>query len=295
MPRLFLFLLMLLTAQPGLSQTYYQITFEDTAFLNKLIPDTISNPFCRWQVGQPQKTIFTSTYSGYRGLMTDTLNPLPPNDTSILYLHHKSAPNAPYRLFSISFMHRIHGAPGDYGKLELSPDSGATWIDVLKDDTAYGITWPGGKPSFNAGDTAWRSFDVQLFLDNGLLDGIPVGDTILVRLSFITDSTNMARDGWIIDPIWVTDVTQLNVAEPGTGTKRLVLAPQPAGTILHISLPGTELRGSLKMVDLAGRTVMDIPCFEDGTLDVGAVPPGIYTLLYSDATGVAAGKCMIAR
>jgi len=47
------------------SQEYwdYDINFEDTNQFFRLNIDTISNPNNIWQIGEPQKTVFTSAYS----------------------------------------------------------------------------------------------------------------------------------------------------------------------------------------------------------------------------------------
>ncbi len=81
-------LLLAMSSLPGLSMGQldffdYTITFDDTLEIKNLYIDTVSNPNNIWQVGIPQKTIFTDAYSAPNVIVTDTANPYPVNDIAL--------------------------------------------------------------------------------------------------------------------------------------------------------------------------------------------------------------------
>ncbi len=86
-------ILLAMSSLPGLSMGQldffdYTITFDDSQEIEHLYIDTVSNPNNIWQVGIPQKTIFTDAYSPPNVIVTDTTNPYPVNDTSVFMIPH---------------------------------------------------------------------------------------------------------------------------------------------------------------------------------------------------------------
>ena len=84
MKKYLLLILMMLFSVASFSQSssFYTLDFEDTAALHHLRIDSVSNLNDIWQVGAPQKPIFTNAYYNPNVIVTDTINPYPINDTS---------------------------------------------------------------------------------------------------------------------------------------------------------------------------------------------------------------------
>src|ERR1051325_6932797 len=82
---LFTVSLMLIVANSfalSLNDDWYDLNFEDTSPLQHLVIDSNMHHNNLWQVGVPQKTIFTSAHSFPKAIVTDVTNPYPINDTS---------------------------------------------------------------------------------------------------------------------------------------------------------------------------------------------------------------------
>src|SRR5690348_2572222 len=63
-----------------------------------------------WQVGKPSKIVFNSAYSIPSAIVTDTINPYPPNNISSFTI---CEPLIHYNLYHLSFTHKYNT---DYGK-----------------------------------------------------------------------------------------------------------------------------------------------------------------------------------
>lgn len=127
-----LFIFMLFLSNMVIAQPFWEINFESEWDSNKIVIDTLNQSLNRWSIGKPQKNVFTSAYSEPNAIMTDTLNALRPNDTSVFYLFHKRDNTAPFHIFYLRFWFQIDGDSTDYGSIEISPDKGLHWIDILK-------------------------------------------------------------------------------------------------------------------------------------------------------------------
>ena len=62
---------------------YALINFDsgDSLWNHAIIIDTVNFRQNIWQVGKPNKSVFTSAMSAPNVIVTDTLNPYPPSDT----------------------------------------------------------------------------------------------------------------------------------------------------------------------------------------------------------------------
>lgn len=86
MKKSILIMLFSFTALIGLCQPWWDITFDDPAYLSKVILQPETSGINCWQIGHPQKTIFNTAYSPVNVMITDTVNAYPANDTSSLLL-----------------------------------------------------------------------------------------------------------------------------------------------------------------------------------------------------------------
>ena len=71
------------------------------------------------------------------------------------------------------------------------------------------------------------------------------------------------------------------------GAQQLALYPTPASDALHLDLAaGPDADASVMIADLAGKVVLRQPCAaQRQTLDVAALPAGVYVLRYQDGRG----------
>jgi hypothetical protein len=167
--------------------------------------DTI-NKSSIWQIGQPQKNTFTKAFSLPNSLVTDTINPYPINDTSIIVF---KVPvwSHDWGAHTITFQYQLNtDSLNDFGKLEVSGDGGVSFINVLDKWNEYGFWWNGEIIQNFTGNTyEWKRFSICV---SGLLNSFPSADTIQYRFSFTSDGIQTGKDGWIIDNIEVIDVTE---------------------------------------------------------------------------------------
>lgn len=174
---------------------------------------------CSWQIGQPVKSVFDSAYSFSRAILTDTLLPYPINDTSSFVLSFPIPDNtwAPVYLY-LSFRHKFDtDTLQDKGLVEVSYNNGTDWYELTnyESDTIVTGTYTAGYwDSFNvvtdtlrvsgSNSHGWNSstFNWQLcfVMKEEITEWEPL-DTIQFRFTFISDSIQTGKDGWMIDDI----------------------------------------------------------------------------------------------
>lgn len=159
--------------------------------------DTISFQNHVWQIGQPQKNVFNNTYSSPNAAVTklDTFYPI--NDTSSFVIwqvvnHVVQWPS----ILGISGYYKINSdSLNDFGIIEFSPNHGQTWTNLMNDS----IWWDGNRPVLTGNVTEWNYF--SNVLTNSSPYNIQIGDTVGYKFTFISDSIQTNKDGWMLDNI----------------------------------------------------------------------------------------------
>lgn len=214
-----LFALLLLCCFPLMAQ---QVVGDTTDFSDGLpaylVLDT-SQANNLWQVGQPSKVQFNSAFSPTAALMTDTLNLIPPGNTSSLILQFPSGTFSTWSCISqgwMKFMHRY-----DFDSLK----AGGTieiryfdpWVQEWTDWThLYNDTFPdmkfmdgeypvamiqGGIPAYTGNSGGWKNAEfswVWLMLVKGGSEAIFMSN-IEMRFTALSDSSAAPSEGWMID------------------------------------------------------------------------------------------------
>jgi hypothetical protein len=251
-----------------------------------------------WQVGRVTKTVFTTGYSGARAIVTDTINPYPPNNTSsftlkILNCNHMWCGGGGYAAYNVQFEHKYNTEAGvDGGTIEVSGDGGTTWKNIIHSpiDTAAGsltgfytaanTVSSLGQPGFSGNSTSWTtcSFWIQPY---------PY-DTVLVRFTFASNATN-SGDGWMIG--------QINFNPMGEGIQQYTnfnlinVAPNPANNELKVaSTSDKPLQGEIYLFDNLGRQVYCDKKFSTNTIDISSLKPGIYMVKYIEGNNYSTVK-----
>jgi hypothetical protein len=161
-----------------------------------LDPTDTVNP---WIIGDPQKSVFNHAFSEPFCIFTDTLVSVLPGDTSSFVVKFRYSS---YSTFGIQFNTRLSFASRDTGYLQYSFDS-LTWYHPVG-DTAE--TDPCGSATVqymlypfsvsNSTDTV-AAMDYMNF---NCIPDLPY-DTVYFRFTFVADTVQMLREGWMIDDI----------------------------------------------------------------------------------------------
>ena len=190
------------------------ITFEEP--YEYLVIDTSSQDI--WQIGEPNKIFFDSAYSITNAIVTDTTNSYPINNYSFfdLFIGDYNVDWFPYDNF-IEIKHKFDtDTLKDGAYITVSYDNGQTWMNIINDtanwfdetpnefnmfvDNLYSTsdTLFNGEYGFsgNSGNWvttrfSWYSWPVYTEL----------GDTLIIRFNYISDSIETYHEGWMIDNI----------------------------------------------------------------------------------------------
>lgn len=193
------------------SQTiYYWDTLDFETPYPHLFIDTLSGN--TWQIGEPQKVIFNSAFSGSNAIVTDTILNYPINNTSEFVLAFGEF-NFPTMYPMVLFFEIVHKYDTDTlkdgGFISISFDMGTTWTNIIEDFGSSAVTPAspglgsgnlydtndtlfngefGFSGSSNDWDTCWFAWYYQLVKDQ-------VNDTTLLKFSFISDDNDTGKEG----------------------------------------------------------------------------------------------------
>lgn len=267
-----------------------------------------------WQIGKPSKTIFDSASSLPNAIVTDTINYYPVNNHSsfqigfVLYGSHPA----------IGFKHKFDTDKySDGGYVEVSFDTGTTWI-LLSDTTNERWRWQypsrvsvpygmfttnfysasddilyNGKPGFNGSQSQWIYSTIEF-----PCMAVKKSFSCYVRFTFISDSIQTNKEGWMIDDIFIgySGICS-GIAESKEEEALISIAPNPFSftTTLTIDYNYLEI-AKLTIVDMLGRQVMQIDNINNNTINLekGALTQGMYFYQLTDKDKlIGRGKLMI--
>lgn len=295
MKKALLFLLLLLAAIPTFGQFTWFVNFDTPDFLDRFAFDTVSNPNCTWQIGPPNKTIFTAAYNLPNAIVTDTMNAVPPNDTSVFYLAHLRDNFAPFHIFGLHFFYQMDGDSTDFGTIEISPDNGLNWVNVLTQDSAYDMSWASPKPTLRGSTAGWTEFYLLMDQWASGWGGAPIpmtADTIRFRFTYITDGDSAAHDGWMMDDFQFEDWWE--GVEDGSNRGWAEIYPNPASDQLAVkSLDGTAIE-ALQILNCQGKLVYERQSDNGGLIDLRGFADGVY-FLRAIGSETVAGKLFFVR
>lgn len=279
----------------SLGQQFWGIDFDTPINLERVLKDTISNPNCNWQIGKPNKTIFNSSYSVPNSIVTDTINSVPPNDTSSFYLiHQRPFYGDSIHAFGLEFFYKLDGDSTDFGLIEISPDSGITWINMLTQDTTYQFSWALPKPTLTGSTNGWEHFSVYMSPWASCSDTFPVymtSDSILFRFTYITNADSSAHDGWIIDDIYIVDApSPFDGLNEIHSSDLIAIYPNPVSQKLRIKRNKNITKCSIQIYSYTGELVLSHKNLVDDTIDISFLADGSYLLKYVDDNSYSINK-----
>jgi hypothetical protein len=162
----------------------------------------------------------------------------------------------------------------DGGVLEISTDSGETWLDLPPEEgydlpIISGTTGPfePGRMVFGGVTTAWRQAHVDL--------SAHADEAVIIRFRFGSDAgDDFQKAGWLIDDVLLTPCVPVSprdtasLGDAGKGSLTLGAAPNPfrPQTTISFQIASPGARVQLEIFDVTGRRVRQLM---DGTLDAG--------------------------
>lgn len=212
----------------------YCHNFDDTTCVSHLNFDTsyVNNI---WQIALPHKAsspLWGDTTS--KAIITDSIAPYPINNHSSFIIWNIVGMGDYYGLKLLSGAYFVEtDSLNDYGTIEFSPDMGNTWVDIINDTTyCANLTWYSYKPVLTGKSNEWKFFDV-LLADLGSLFSIQLGDTLLYRFTFNSDSVFDNLGGLIFDDICFYDFVE-GVTEVRFKNIKSSVYPNPANNFFTI-------------------------------------------------------------
>lgn len=256
----------------------YCLTFNDTIYLNHLVIDTTITSHNIWQIGNPTKSsIDTAIFDEV--IITDTINPYPANNYSVFVITNIATYGDIYgfKMFTGNYFVETDSLK-DFGKIEFSPDKGFTWIDLIN-DTAYSsnIIWYSAKPTLTGHSANYNYFDV-LLADNRSVFNIQLGDTLLYRFTFSSDSIYDNLSGLLFDNICFNDFVE-GISEIHFKPIKSKIYPNPSSEIITIEFENpTSESFQLAVYDIHSKHLLTKENITDNKVAIDTQPfnSGIY-------------------
>lgn len=276
------------------------------SYVGEFVLDSTNYTGC-WQIGRPQKSTFDSASSYPNAIVTDTLNPYPVNDTSYFLFkidvyHHNPIGGNWYIFSGIQFRYKLDIDSGEIAKVEIATDSGKYWLNLLDLDSAYDVYWNNAKPDLSTPTNTWKTFSASFLSwsfgsydnDTTRYPHIINGDSTYIRFTFISDSVQTNKDGWMIDNLYIYQYSE-NI-DHITSRNLISIYPNPASNYIYIKANYTYYaQPVVSITDMQGRIVMpeqNVPA--DGLIYLN-LPPGIYMLKYSTDKEVTVKQLVISE
>lgn len=271
---------------------------EDSSVYSFELGDPISRPNLRetidttgarvWRIGTTSKPFFSSGGVSI-AIMTDTLNPYPPNTDDSFVIHL----NGYYMNLIVSFWHKYETDSGkDGGIVEFSYGNSNVWHNVVGDCSGIGQgiltsnfysktdTIYTGEPAFSGKSNGWIYSRFQIFVGlpvkvTGSTAGCIRQDSVNVRFRFVSDTTADSLDGWMIDSIKVEkDKYTGSVNKLAIQGEKLNVYPNPAYDRINFPALNQPDGFIIQLYNQFGAKVMETPYRQ--TVDISKLPQGLY-------------------
>lgn len=226
-----------------------------------------------WQIGHPNKNYMGSAYSGEKAIITDTSFFYVSNNHSYfdLFIGDFNIDWYPEDIF-IEFKHKFDtDTLKDGGYITVSYDNGTTWMNIIQDSAYWDVkpqwenknlytlrdTLYNGTPGFSGHSDGWVStWFTWHYIPCGFKNSnIEIGDTMILRFNFISDSTNSNKEGWLIDDIRLYSVDLGSTIKSVNVTNNISIYPNPTTGISTIDLGDFYNDISLNIIDLTGEVI----------------------------------------
>ena len=298
--RRFFTLMFTICALSSHAQYFWSENFDYTAdpYLSHFVIDTTYHSNI-WQIGKPQKVVFDSALSYPNAIVTDTLNPYPPNDTSVFVVKQYFMPGPP--IMSLNFLYKLDIDSGVIAKVEVSGDNGSNWINMITEDTTYLFYWGATKPRMDTSVLSWQYFQINMETWVNAYPGGPdsfphyrTSDTLLFRFTFISTSDTTSKDGWIMDNFYIENAIMEGAVSVVNKNEYVSVYPVPSDGAFYIHSSDPSLtNAAINIYDVSGRNVYKGYSTGGNTFLNLQLPAGCYYLRYGNGKDYAIKKLII--
>lgn len=288
---LFTLLFMISFSSPLDAQAYN--TFEDENNFQIIIDST--NAANIWQIGIPNKSIFTSANTLPYALVTDTVNNYPTDNQSTFQFTINIAnlwSQFPYVL--IDWAHKMDcDINNDGGIIEVSYDEGQTWTNIFDNHVEQPIVMgsltstilPNGEQgisqtfdTWNYAGFCWSSADPNYDIEN-----------ISLRYTFVSDSIETNQEGWLIDNFEahgaVIDAVDDLIGNQ-SGVTGITIFPNPAMERIYFRTEAFLPSGNaiVQISDIGGHLIyaQKMKDIQNSEIDISKFRSGYYILTISN-------------
>ena len=247
-----------------------------------------TNSHNTWQVGHPNKSVFTSARSLRNAIVTDTIGHYPANDTSVFILKIPGYyPDTANSLAWMEFYYQLDIDSADVAKVEISEDSGHHWINLL-DSLPFRYHWAGDPPVLSSSTIGWKRFTLSREIFRA------ISDTVQFRFTFISDSIDSTRDGWMIDDIEF-EYSWEGIAAQIQNPNLISIYPNPSKGNIYLHTTKQYADSKITVYNILGQQVYH----SEGPLPNGylnlPLPDGTYTLKYAAGDEYCVKRIVIAK
>lgn len=256
---LFFISLVLITTNTHAQTFLFKQYFDgnDTLFSNRL---QIEQPGTSiWQIGPPQKNVFDTSATSPNAIVTDTINTYPINDTSTFTIGLNTS-TVNWAITAIRWTQKLDmDSAADGGIVEISVDSGQTWVNIFNDTTVYNFygfnkanvdTLTDGTVAFTGTDSLWK----DIWLCYGYTT-ISQTDSMILRFTFRSDSTDNQKDGWMIDNMFVTRTFVHTVGKIDPNRSFIVYPTITSGSVTINSDNDVIRLNQIQLIDASGKLI----------------------------------------
>ena len=260
MKKILLSILLFFISVPAFSQLAY-ITFEQDSPDSLIVTDS-SN---LWEIGIAHKTFLNTDSNNNHVIVTDTSGFYPNNI-------HSSFIIKPFCCFQASAGIRLEfkskmdaDTLRDGGYVEFSIDEGYTWTNVKYDnsffvDTYLPDTLLNGEYGFT-GKTDWRTVDFNYCF----FSYQPV--SIMYRFTFVGDSIDNSREGWMIDDLTLNGEACEGIQEINTNYHFSSVFPNPVSNTSFLKIQNqNSLISQVDFYDALGRKISTLNSLHQSNL-----------------------------
>ncbi len=270
------------------SQSFYQY-FDggNTNPLNSVIITIQTSTANIWQIGKPQKTLFSSASSTPNVIVTDTINKYPINNVSAFTftIVNPCLFCGPMPI-ALQWKQKLDmDSKKDGGIIEYSTNNGNSWQNAHNNTNVYQFygflpiskdTINGNQYCFSGTDNVWRDiwlcFTPALFQQN---------DSVVFRYTFKSDSVNTYKEGWMIDNMFV-HTTILHPVKEISQIDNIVVYPNITNGIVNVEMKKkgeTDVIQNIQLFNNEGKLVESYgQNYTKVVLDISKHKPGMYYL-----------------
>ncbi|MFA5514052.1 MAG: T9SS type A sorting domain-containing protein [Sphaerochaetaceae bacterium] len=252
-----------------------------------------------WQIGVPSKAFFDSAYSAKNAIVTDTINPYSTNNHSyfdLLIGNFNYTDHYPWNIF-VGIKHKYDtDSLKDGGFITISYDNRNTWMNIIN-DTVYepsaGVenenfyrdtdTLFNGEHGFSGNSKDWQSTWFA-WHEIRIKSRESIGDTIVLRFNFISDSIQENKDGWMIDDITLYAIDLGSSIQEHGNKLPFNVSPNPANSLLSVILQSNYSNIKLELFNLRGQIIDQKEFAHTNSFEynVKQIQPGIYLIKISN-------------